>query len=239
LVDSIGMKLLIGSALVVLLSGACLTDPPYRPYSGRQQQNGYGPQPGAPPPGSGPSSNYPTYQTNMGPAPTGPQPPPFDNSTSGSPGGVTVASTGGPPAQPPPTSSVGPPPPGYYQTPGVQPAPGAPPAPAPPPAQSGVTPSQVAGRYQCWVSGAGMYSQSSLGMITLDFNNSYSSTANPAAGTYRVDGNRVMFTGGPIASYVGVLETNRNGPLLRFRVERPNDPGSQLSTGDHVCYLTR
>jgi hypothetical protein len=48
-----------------------------------------------------------------------------------------------------------------------------------------------------------------------------------------------LFTGGPIASYVGMLESNRNGPYLRFRVERPNDPGTQLGIGDHVCYLTR
>ncbi|MEO8549995.1 MAG: hypothetical protein ABI678_08475 [Kofleriaceae bacterium] len=219
------MKLLIASAL--LLTMGCLTDPPYRPYAGHPQQNGYGPQPGAPPPGG--ANNYPTYQTSMGPAPAGPQPPPFVEPQ----GGVTVASSG---AQPPP-SSAAPPPPGYYQTPGVQPAPGA--SPVPPPAQT-AAPAQAAGRYQCWVVGAGMYAQSSLGMITLDFSGSYATTANAATpGTYRVDGNRVMFTGGPIASYVGVIETNRNGPFLRFRVERPNDPGPQLGIGDHVCYLAR
>lgn len=232
------MKFSIAAAL---LAAGCLTDPPYRPYSGQQSQNGYGQQP---PPGSGPSSNYPTYQTNMG-QPTGPQPPPFDNTTSGSPqGGVSVQPAGPPPpAQTPPPppqgqmSGVGPPPPGYYQTPGVAPT-----GSAPPPTQvtTAAPPSQVAGRYQCWVSGAGMYAQSSLGLITLDYSNSYTSSTNTATpGTYRVDGNRVMFTGGPIASYVGVLESNRNGALLRFRVERPNDPGPTLSIGDHVCYLTR
>jgi hypothetical protein len=107
--------------------------------------------------------------------------------------------------------------------------------PPPPMPQS----AQVAGRYQCWVAGAGMYAQSALGLVTLDFNNSYSSTQNTSTGTYRVDGAHVLLTGGPLAGYVGALENNANGPLVRFRVERPNDPGPQLQTGDHVCYLTR
>ncbi|MEP6865951.1 MAG: hypothetical protein ABJE66_35355 [Deltaproteobacteria bacterium] len=226
------MKVLV----VLALTSGCLTDPPYRPYAQQQQQapqTGYGPPPAQQQHGpySDPNSptgysNYPTYQTNLNaaPAPTGPQPPPFVASSQPQ-GGVTVMQSP-PPAAPAP-----------------QPAP-PPPMPAPPPAQpptsppaSGLPPT-VAGRYVCWVSGAGMYAQSSLGTITLDFNSSYSSTANAAApGTYRVDGNHVLFTGGPIASYVGVLESNRNGPLLRFRVEHPNDPGPQLSIGDHVCYL--
>ncbi len=115
-----------------------------------------------------------------------------------------------------------------------------PPQPYPPaqPPQGQV--SSAAGRYQCWVAGAGMYSQSSLGMITLDFNGSYQSTANAqAGGAYRVDGQRVYFTGGAIAGYVGSLESNQNGPLLRVRTEVPNDPGAALRVGDHVCYLVR
>ena len=212
------------------LASGCLTDPPYRPYAQQQApQTGYGPPPSQQQHGpySDPNSptgysNYPTYQTNLNAAPapagpTGPQPPPFDPSSQ-SQGGVTV--TQSPQPAPPP-----------------MPAPPPPPPPAQTPPSSGLPPT-VAGRYVCWVSGAGMYAQSSLGTITLDFNSSYSSTANAtAAGTYRVDGNHVLFTGGPIASYVGVLETNRNGPLIRFRVEHPNDPGPQLSIGDHVCYL--
>jgi hypothetical protein len=127
----------------------------------------------------------------------------------------------------------------------VSPAPGAPPQPttglgpatgAPPPMNSAPS---VAGRYQCWVSGAGMYAQSNLGLITLDFNNSYSSTQNTSTGTYRVDGTHVLFTGGPLAGYVGALESNSNGPLVRFRAELPSDPGTQLRVGDHVCYLSR
>jgi hypothetical protein len=217
--------------IVVALASGCLTDPPYRPYAQQGSQTGYGPPPGqqqhgpyADPNSPTGYSNYPTYQTNLNaaPAPTGPQPPPFDPSSQ-SQGGVTVMQSPPPAPQPAP-----------------QPAP--PPMPAPPPPQqpsppSGLPPS-VAGRYVCWVSGAGMYAQSSLGTITLDFNSTYSSTANAAApGTYRVDANHVLFTGGPLASYVGVLESNRNGPLIRFRVEHPNDPGPQLSIGDHVCYL--
>lgn len=227
------MKYLIGFAL---LASGCLTDPPYRPYA-QQQQTGYGPPPAQQPHGPYPDpnsptgySNYPTYQTNLNgapasaPGPTGPQPPPFDNSSQaqGGQGGVTVMNSPPPVAAPPPA-----------------PLPAPPPAPAPAPAPPALPPT-VAGRYACWVSGAGMYAQSSLGTITLDYNNSYSSTSNPAApGTYRVDGNHVLFTGGPIANYVGVLESNHNGPLMRFRVERPNDPGPTLSVGDHVCYLAR
>ena len=220
--------------ILVALTSGCLTDPPYRPYA-QQQQTGYGPPPsqqqhGPYPDSNSPTgySNYPTYQTNLNPAPapTGPQPPPFDSSSQPQ-GGVTVMQSPAPQPQPQPAPL---PPPA--------PAP-LPPAPAPGPPSAGLPPT-VAGRYVCWVSGAGMYAQSSLGTITLDFNSSYSSSANPAApGTYRVDGNHVLFTGGPIASYVGVLESNRNGPLIRFRVEHPNDPGPQLSVGDHVCYLAR
>jgi hypothetical protein len=225
--------------IVLALVSGCLTDPPYRPYAQQQgSQTGYGPPPSQQPHGpyadpNSPTgySNYPTYQTNLNAAPapagaTGPQPPPFDPSSQAQ-GGVTVMQSpppGAPPAAPPPAPAPLP----------------APPPPQPPPSSppsSGLPPT-VAGRYVCWVSGAGMYAQSSLGTITLDFNSSYSSTANAAApGTYRVDGNHVLFNGGPLASYVGVLESNRNGPLLRFRVEHPNDPGPQLSIGDHVCYL--
>jgi hypothetical protein len=217
--------------IVLALASGCLTDPPYRPYAQQGQQTGYGPPPGQQPHGpyvdpNSPTgySNYPTYQTNLKPAPTGPQPPPFVE-YSPPQGGVTVMQSGPPPAQPPPAQ-----PPPLAPPPGPQPG-------APPP---GALPPSVAGRYVCWVSGAGMYAQSSLGTITLDFNSTYSSSTNVATpGTYRVDGNRVQFTGGPLASYVGVLESNRNGPLMRFRVEHPNDPGPQLSIGDHVCYLAR
>lgn len=114
------------------------------------------------------------------------------------------------------------------------------PAPVPPPQPQPAQAASAAGRYQCWITGAGMYSQSSLGMITLDFNQSYQTTANAqATGTYRVDGARVYFTGGALAGYVGVLESNQNGPLLRLRTEVPNDPGPALRVGDHVCYLVR
>jgi hypothetical protein len=112
------------------------------------------------------------------------------------------------------------------------------PATGAPPANNGL-PASVAGRYQCWIAGAGMYAQSNLGLITLDFNNSYSSTQNTSTGTYRVDGTHVLLTGGPLAGYVGAFESNANGPLVRFRAELPNDPGTQLRVGDHVCYLTR
>jgi hypothetical protein len=221
------VKLLV----VLALASGCLTDPPYRPYAQQGQQTGYGPPPTqqqhgpyADPNSPTGYSNYPTYQTNLSPAPAGPQPPPFVGY--GQPqGGVTVLQSAPPPGSPPPGSP-----------------PYAPPPATPPPAatQPSALPPTVAGRYQCWVSGAGMYAQSSLGTITLDFNNSYSSSTNPTTpGTYRVDGNHVLLTGGPLASYVGVLESNRNGPLIRFRVEHPNDPGPQLGIGDHVCYLAR
>lgn len=229
--------------VVVALASGCLTDPPYRPYSQQGQQTGYGPPPSqqqhgpyADPNSPTGYSNYPTYQTNLNPAPTGPQPPPFVGSTQPQ-GGVTVMQSGPPPAQPPPAQ----PPPA--QPPPAQPPPATtppPPGPQPGAPPAGGLPPTVAGRYVCWVSGAGMYAQSSLGTITLDFNGAYTSTANAATpGTYRVDGNRVQLTGGPLASYVGVLESNRNGPLIRFRVEHPNDPGPQLGIGDHVCYLAR
>jgi hypothetical protein len=235
------MRVLITAPLALSFVAGCLTDPPYRPYATQPSQSGYGPQSGPPPnqasPGqyAGPSpssssgpSNYPTYQTNLGgpgspgpqgAGPSGPQPPPFVEPAPGASGGVTVTSTNAPPPMQP-----GPLPPAQGPA-------GAPPA--------STLPATVAGRYVCWVSGAGMYAQSSLGTLTLDFNSTYSSTANTATGTYRVDGTRVLFTGGPIAGYVGSLETNRNGPLVRFRVDHPNDPGPALGVGDHVCYLAR
>lgn len=82
-----------------------------------------------------------------------------------------------------------------------------------------------------------MYAPSSLGVITLDFNNSYSSTQSQATGTYKLDGSHVLLVGGPLAGYVGSLETNQNGRLVRFRVEMPSEPGASLRIGDHVCYL--
>lgn len=107
----------------------------------------------------------------------------------------------------------------------------------PVPMPQAAPPPSVAGRYQCWVSGAGMYAPSSLGLVTLDFNNSYSSTQSQATGTYKVDGSHVLLAGGPLAGYVGSLETNQNGRLVRFRVEMPSDPGPAQKIGDHVCYL--
>jgi hypothetical protein len=216
------MRILI---VVPVLVTACLTDPPYRPYS-THAQSGHGPggQPDPQQPPHGPYvdpnsptgySNTPTYQTNLNGPPPGPQPPPYIPPQPGQ-AGVAVPPTGAPP-QP-----MGP----------VGPATGAPPA-------NNALPATIAGRYQCWVSGAGMYAQSNLGLITLDFNNAYSSTQNTSTGTYRVDGARVLFTGGPLAGYVGALEANSNGPLVRFRAELPSDPGTQLRVGDHVCYLTR
>ncbi|MFT3698334.1 MAG: hypothetical protein QM831_34645 [Kofleriaceae bacterium] len=232
------MKVLAVGALMIAAVG-CLTDPPYRPYGAQQQ--GYGPQ--GPPPGGGPYQDPnapPTYQTQL--QPSGPQPPPYVPPDPNAPqqpppsqqGGVTVAPTISPTTAPP----------GTYQT-QLQPPPGSPPpgsSPTPPPSSypPPAQPSSAAGRYQCWVAGAGMYAQSSLGLITLDFNQSYSSTSNAqATGTYRVDGPRVYFTGGAMAGYVGSLESNQNGPLLRLRTEVPNDPGPALRVGDHVCYLVR
>ncbi len=222
------MNLVVVPAL--LLAAGCLTDPPYRPYSAQQapqQQPGYGPQPPGPPPmqagplrpttdpNLAPPSTGGSYQTNLNGQPTGPQPPPFiDNS--GQQGGVSVSNTNG----------------GY--PPAAQPAP-----PQPPPMPQAAPPTSVAGRYQCWVNGAGMYAPSSLGLVTLDFNNSYSSTQSQATGTYKVDGSHVLLTGGPLAGYVGSLETNQNGRLVRFRTEMPSDPGPTQKIGDHVCYLAR
>jgi hypothetical protein len=213
------MRVLI--AVPVLLT-ACLTDPPYHPYSTQQHAQQGGPTAQGPyqdPNSPSGYSNHPTYQTNLNGPPPGPQPPPYVPPANG-PGGVTV----GPSAPGAPPQPMGGPT-------GVGPATG-----APPPINASPT---VAGRYQCWVAGAGMYAQSNLGLITLDFNNSYSSTQNTSTGTYRVDGMHVLFTGGPLAGYVGALESNSNGPLVRFHAELPSDPGSQLRVGDHVCYLTR
>jgi hypothetical protein len=213
------MRVLI--AVPVLLT-ACLTDPPYHPYSQQQHAQQGGPTARGPyqdPNSPSGYSNNPTYQTNLNRPPPGPQAPPYVAPANGQ-GGVTV----GPSAPGAPPQPMGGPT-------GVGPATG-----APPPINA--SPS-VAGRYQCWVSGAGMYAQSNLGLITLDFNNSYSSTQNTSTGTYRVDGTHVLFTGGPLAGYVGALESNSNGPLVRFRAELPSDPGSQLRVGDHVCYLSR
>ncbi|HEX7703312.1 MAG TPA: hypothetical protein VF403_21380 [Kofleriaceae bacterium] len=215
------MRVLI--AVPVLLM-ACLTDPPYHPYSAQQHAQQGGPAAQGPyqdPNSPSGYSNHPTYQTNLNGPPPGPRPPPYVPPANGQ-GGVAVGpSAPGAPPQPQPMGGPT----------GVGPATG-----APPPINASPT---VAGRYQCWVAGAGMYAQSNLGLITLDFNNSYSSTQNTSTGTYRVDGTRVLFTGGPLAGYVGALESNSNGPLVRFHAELPSDPGSQLRVGDHVCYLTR
>ncbi|CAN5300619.1 hypothetical protein BH11MYX1_BH11MYX1_11180 [soil metagenome] len=214
------MRILV-VAPALLLAAGCLTDPPYRPYSAQSsQQSGSGPllppAPKADPlkpttdPNLAPPSSGGSYQTNLSGQPSGPQPPPYIASSPGQTGGQA----GVPGASPPP--------------------PIAPPPQATPPS---ALPTTVAGRYQCWVNGAGMYAPSSLGLVTLDFNNSYSSTQSQATGTYKVDGSHVLLTGGPLAGYVGSLETNQNGRLVRFRVEMPSDPGPALRIGDHVCYL--
>ena len=212
---------------VMLLAAGCLTDPPYRPHGAQPAQQPSGSTSG-PTGSSGPRAGTPlkpttdqslapptggSYQTNLSGQPSGPQPPPFVAPTTAQ-GGANPP----PPMAPPPM------------------APAAPPS-ASSSAPPSALPTTVAGRYQCWVNGAGMYAPSSLGLVTLDFNNTYSSTQSQATGTYRVDGSHLLLTGGPLAGYVGSFESNQNGRLVRFRADMPGDPGPSQKIGDHVCYL--
>ncbi len=208
-------------AWIPLLTAGCLTDPPYRPYSAQQQQSGYG-QP--PPQQQGPQADplRPTTDPNLAPPSSGYQT--YQTNVNGAPQG----------AQPPPF--VDPAAPASAQG-GVVVSNTPPPPPQPQPQTT--LPASAAGRYQCWVVGAGMFSQSSLGLVTLDFSNAYSSSVSAATGTYKVDGTHVLFTGGSLAGYVGALESNSNGPFVRFRTEKPSDPGPSGRIGDHVCYLAR
>ncbi len=238
---------------LISLIGGCLTDPPYRPYATQPASSGYSSQP-APSPSEGsasPASPSPVSPVSAAPATAGPAPsyPTYQTQLGESPPGAAAAPTaptGAPAAksQPPAPTATGAtargssaPPPFVGSASPAGPQGGAAPPPAPAPTPLAPT---IAGRYVCWISGAGMYAQSGLGTLTLDYNLSYTSTASTVAGgTYRQDGTRVLFAGGPIAGYVGSLETNSNGPLMRFRVDHPNDPGPSLRIGDHVCYRTR
>jgi hypothetical protein len=214
------MRVLLGT-LALLALASC--DPPPPRYPQYQDGNDPSQDPNRPPTYSNdpnaPPSTYPQPQQQPPPGYTTTAPPPGYTTTAPPPPGYTT--TAPPPPNGPPTN--GPPLQGY-------------PTQSPEPSSSGS--SIASGPYTCRQVGMGGYVASNLVTVNLNPDGTYQVAGyQNAGGSFRTDSVAVYLSGGPLNGWVGAIGANAKGPLVRFRPDAPNNPGTEMHQGDHLCFL--